>query len=588
MNLYKTTKYNIALILVATIFIFTTLIFVSGINPITTRGEGREGLVVQAMERQENLILPLRNGVEIPSKPPLYHWISYGYDKLTNLDTIKNIDVTSIRAPSVISASLIFLILSVFLLKRAPSIIAFLTVSILFSSLEFIRYSTQGRVDMVFTLFLAISMIGLYKYNEEKSKLTFILTTICLSLSALGKGPFGIIIPLLILGIFILFDFSKENYFERIKKLFPFIPIFLFSILLASIWYYLAYNIGGEDFLNTQLGKENVYRVVKSDTIEVGHNKPFYFSFIYLLSAILPWALFLPRIISTILQLKIFKVMLAKDSLFRFASIWLLVFLFAVTVSVSKRSVYFLPALPAFAYIFAILISNSSKANLSKIILSFEKVIFNIIYILSITLFVLLTILSILYFSGVSTSSVVSLLSLNGIQISPKVILILSYIDVSLIGIAICLLFLLFIINTFSKAKNSFFNERIETGALYFSIYFCFLFLVAQISIAPLVFEQENPESFSKVVNQEVTRDSKIYQYGGEFYALSFYLNRDVTVINDFSEIVSTGLSTYVLISEKDIKNLKLLEKHEIIQVAISNRNLANRDGKVLLVKIIT
>lgn len=43
--------------------------------PIWTRGEAREGLVVQEILHNQQWILPFRSG-ELPSKPPLFHWIA--------------------------------------------------------------------------------------------------------------------------------------------------------------------------------------------------------------------------------------------------------------------------------------------------------------------------------------------------------------------------------------------------------------------------------------------------------------------------------------------------------------------------------
>src|SRR5262245_45295011 len=61
-----------ALLLVA---ICTVLLFQSPDAPFYDKQEGREALVVWEIIHSGNWILPLRNGVEIPSKPPLYHWL---------------------------------------------------------------------------------------------------------------------------------------------------------------------------------------------------------------------------------------------------------------------------------------------------------------------------------------------------------------------------------------------------------------------------------------------------------------------------------------------------------------------------------
>ena len=46
-----------------------------GAVPFYTRGEPREAVVVWEICSTGEWILPLRNGTEIPSKPPLFHWL---------------------------------------------------------------------------------------------------------------------------------------------------------------------------------------------------------------------------------------------------------------------------------------------------------------------------------------------------------------------------------------------------------------------------------------------------------------------------------------------------------------------------------
>ena len=62
----------IAATLIACVAVFAPAVV--GI-PLYTKGEPREALVMQTILRTGELALPLRNDGEIPSKPPLFHWI---------------------------------------------------------------------------------------------------------------------------------------------------------------------------------------------------------------------------------------------------------------------------------------------------------------------------------------------------------------------------------------------------------------------------------------------------------------------------------------------------------------------------------
>jgi len=58
--------------------VFAALVYLAPAvdTPFYTKGEAREAVLVQAMRAEGNFVLPLRNGSEIPSKPPLFHWLA--------------------------------------------------------------------------------------------------------------------------------------------------------------------------------------------------------------------------------------------------------------------------------------------------------------------------------------------------------------------------------------------------------------------------------------------------------------------------------------------------------------------------------
>lgn len=72
-------------------------------------GEAREGLVVQGIVQTQEWTLPFRNG-ELPSKPPLFHWIAAVPSLLVGLSDF------TVRLPSVIGAGI--MALTTFLMGR--------------------------------------------------------------------------------------------------------------------------------------------------------------------------------------------------------------------------------------------------------------------------------------------------------------------------------------------------------------------------------------------------------------------------------------------------------------------------------------
>ena len=69
--------------------------------PFYTKGEPREGLQVWEEVHHGKWILPLRNGTEVPSKPPLFHWVG-GLASIA----LGRVDELTIRLPSAIFATI--------------------------------------------------------------------------------------------------------------------------------------------------------------------------------------------------------------------------------------------------------------------------------------------------------------------------------------------------------------------------------------------------------------------------------------------------------------------------------------------------
>src|SRR5436853_7072456 len=86
-----------------TALVAATLAWPLAAPPIGMHGEAREGLVVQDVGRDGRWILPLRNG-EVPSKPPLFHWIAAGVGALVGPAD------AAVRAPSALAAWLVVIL----------------------------------------------------------------------------------------------------------------------------------------------------------------------------------------------------------------------------------------------------------------------------------------------------------------------------------------------------------------------------------------------------------------------------------------------------------------------------------------------
>ncbi len=345
----QTTYRNLtAHTLVLLIFLSCFYLLPLGRAPFSSQGEAREALVVKNMLEQNNYILPLRNGVEIPSKPPFFHWLS-----AVSVTLLRDLNEFSVRLPAAVASIVILLTLFVFFTILSTPKQGWFSVLLLATTSEWARTSSLSRVDMVFTLFLVgtfvVFFLALEEHREGRSiPKKAILFLVALFVGAtLSKGPTGIIIPLVISGSYTLWLRFKGVLKEIPWSLFIFPAIF--SCLLSASWYYAAYLQGGKEFLEVQLVKENAARALGMKGYEIGHEKPWYYSVIYLIISFLPWSLLLPILLPNLWQK---RKELFSETLVLYCFYWIGFFFLIVTFASSKRGVYYLPAFPALAFIF--------------------------------------------------------------------------------------------------------------------------------------------------------------------------------------------------------------------------------------------
>ncbi len=333
------------------IALFIIALFTIGRAPLATKGEAREGLVVKDMIEQQNYILPLRNSAEIPSKPPLFHWVAAAASG-------ERASEFSVRLPSTIFALLALTTFCLLLLRL--EINPLFPLLICTSAFEWMRSSQGARVDMAFSSMLTLTLISLYilltedKLSSARRLSYSILLALGFSGAVLSKGPAGGVIPLAIGGIFFLPEFLKD-YKKGFLRASFLVPSILIGVGLAAWWYFEAYKIGGQRFLDVQLFKENLSRLTGDGKFDVGHEKPFFWGPIELFVAFLPWSLVLPWVIKEAYNSRGYP----SGSFKRFSVVVVTFFLIICSIATSKRPVYFLPVFPFLAY----LVSESLRAR---------------------------------------------------------------------------------------------------------------------------------------------------------------------------------------------------------------------------------
>ena len=346
--MYKKDKYAW---LLAGICILSLFLFL-GESLFNTRGEPREAVVALSMLEKGNWILPINNGVDMAYKPPLFHWCIAAISTITG-----SVSEYTSRMPSALALAMMVMAGFAFYAKRRGTEVAFLMGLITLTNFEVHRAGTNCRVDMLLSALMVIALYQLYKWGENRLKGIPLAGILCLSGAFLTKGPVGMVLPLLVVALFLLI--RGMNFWKIFGS---FLWVGLASCILPFLWYWAAYQQGGDEFLQLVM-EENVLRFLGKMTYR-SHENPAYYNVITVVAGYVPYTLLMLIALFSLKwekpQLtpagwwKRFKTYIREMDATRLFSLLSIVVIFVFyCIPKSKRSVYLLPIYPFIAYFLA-------------------------------------------------------------------------------------------------------------------------------------------------------------------------------------------------------------------------------------------
>ena len=264
--------------LLLAICVFTVIPFL-GLSEYNTKGEPRESIVSYTMIESGNWILPRNSVGEMAYKPPFFYWCIAAVSVVGG-----GVTEFSSRVPSAVAYIVLTIAVFLFYQRRRDTRLGLVAALVAFVSWEMHRQGGNCRVDMVLTLFIVMAMLLLYRWWERGMKGIPWWAILMMSLGTLTKGPVGAILPCLVTGVFLLC--RRVNFFRAFFTLFAF---GLLSLVLPALWYYAAWQQGGQEFLDLML-EENWGRMTQTMSYE-SNVHPWYYYFIALPGGYLPWTL---------------------------------------------------------------------------------------------------------------------------------------------------------------------------------------------------------------------------------------------------------------------------------------------------------
>lgn len=327
-----------------------------GLTEFTTKGEPREAVVALSMIDRGDWVLPVNNGVDIPYKPPFMHWLI----ALMALATGHVGEYLS-RLPSALSLVAMLVGMTAFFAKRKNDAVAVATALLTLTAFEVHRAGMNCRVDMVLTACTVGALLLLYRWREGGHRGVPFWAALCMSGAVMSKGPVGMVLPCLVMGVYALL--RGDKFWPTLGR---YVAIGLASCLLPAVWYVAAWKEGGQHFLDLVL-EENVGRMTGTMSYE-SHAHPWTYNLTTIITGWLPWTLFVVASL-VVLPWKNYLGKLKQVGKLRWRSIssvvsraddvqvfvwtaFVVVFLF-YCLPASKRSVYLLPCYPFLAFLLA-------------------------------------------------------------------------------------------------------------------------------------------------------------------------------------------------------------------------------------------
>ncbi|MFN2377409.1 MAG: glycosyltransferase family 39 protein [Candidatus Binatia bacterium] len=251
-------------------------------TPFFTRGEPREALVVQTIARGEGFVLPMRNGDELPSKPPLFHW-------LAALASLLHGRVTegSIRIPGLLASLLAMAATAWAAWRWWGAATAALATVVLATSFQWLASSVSARVDMVLAAAITGALVLFARAIETGRRIPAAAYALLVA-ATLTKGPVGLVLPCAIAMVTLVLRGELRFLGWRDLRLLG------LATGAIAVWYAAAWMIGGEAFIAKQVLKENVFRVLDAEAVDAGHVEAFWYYVPLLAAGLAPWSLFIP------------------------------------------------------------------------------------------------------------------------------------------------------------------------------------------------------------------------------------------------------------------------------------------------------
>jgi 4-amino-4-deoxy-L-arabinose transferase-like glycosyltransferase len=331
-------NYRIALVILCAIINFYGLGYLPFIGP----DEPRYTQVAREMLDTRDWITPRLGGINWFEKPALTYWISaLGY-KLFGVSEF------AARFGVAVVASIGVLMLYLFGRRIRSSLFGYLSASVLVTCGLWPGFARGATFDLPLGVASELALLSFYLWESRgeragKNGLWWVFW-FALGLAVLAKGLVGIIVPLVVIGPYLLVMKRWRIVFKPGLLL----PGMLLFLATAATWYVPVIARHGQDFIGEFFIAHHFRRYL---TNEFRHPQPFYFFWLVAFAGSFPWSLYLASNAWHWFKRLRTRFDREHDRLGVFLWLWVLAPIVFFSFSGSKLPGYILPIFPAIALI---------------------------------------------------------------------------------------------------------------------------------------------------------------------------------------------------------------------------------------------
>jgi 4-amino-4-deoxy-L-arabinose transferase-like glycosyltransferase len=292
------------------------------------------GEVAVAMYKSGDWVAPRRMGVIWVDYPPLVYWTGVASSHLFG-----RVSAFSLRLPNALFGVGLVL-LTCLAGSRLDGPRAGLWAGVAMATfLQFALQAVGYRPDVPFSFFIAA---GLFAYaagaGERPRWWLRVAGFALLGLAMLAKGPLGLLLPGLVLTLW-------HGWRRRWRLLVELAPLALVSLAVYLPWFVACAKEMGSQSILHELYAQNVARFFGG---ERGHAQPPWYYLVNVWVDLWPWGLLLPVALWWAHRRRRWR---DRDT--QLLAWWLGAFLVFLSIAVTKRQLYLLPAYPAAALLLA-------------------------------------------------------------------------------------------------------------------------------------------------------------------------------------------------------------------------------------------